>query len=77
MRKERFEENELLVLAMFDSGNRKETLERIEEILPHVEDDEEVYPLVIQTIEKLKRITDVDYHRLELEAYKQEPEEEE
>ena len=66
MRNVKFEENELLVMAMFDAGNRRETKERIE--------DQEIYSLVLQTIEKLKRITDMDYHRIDLEGYKQEPE---
>ena len=70
----KFEENELLVMAMFDAGNRRETMERIEEITPHVEEDQEMYSLVLQTIEKLKRIADIDYHRINLEGYKQEPE---
>ena len=75
MRNVKFEENELLVMAMFDAGNRRESMERIEEIIPHVEEDQEIYSLVLQTIEKL--ITDMDYHRIDLEEYKQEPEEEE
>ena len=77
MMKVTFEENEYLVLAMFDSGNRQTTLERITEILPHVEDDEEVYALSIGTIEKLKRISDMEYHKLDLEPYKQDVEDEE
>ena len=68
----KFEENEMLVMAMFDAGNRRETMERLEEIIPHVEEDQEIYSLVLQTIEKLKRITDMDYHRIDLEGYKQE-----
>ena len=72
MRNVKFEENELLVMAMFDAGNRRESMERIEEIIPHVEEDQEIYSLVLQTIEKLKRITDMDYHRIDLEGYKQE-----
>ena len=56
MRKVTFEQNEMLVMAMFDAGNRKHTLERIEEVIPNVQDDEEVLPLVVNTIEKMKRI---------------------
>ena len=40
MRKVTFEQNEMLVMAMFDAGNRKHTLERIEEVIPNVQDDE-------------------------------------
>lgn len=77
MRKVAFEQNEMLVMAMFDAGNRKHTLERIEEVLPYVQDDEQVLPLVVNTIEKMKRLSDTDFHKLDLEPYKQEPEDEE
>lgn len=77
MRKVTFEQNEMLVMAMFDARNRKHTLERIEEVLPYVQDDEEVLPLVVTTIEKMKRLSDADFHKLDLEPYKQEPEDEE
>lgn len=52
-------------------------MERIEEVLPYVQDDEEVLPLVVNTIEKMKRLSDTDFHKLDLEPYKQEPEDEE
>lgn len=77
MMKVKFEENEYLVLAMFDTGNRSTTIEKITEILPHVEDDEEVYALAIQTIEKLKRISNAEYHKIDLTPYLQKPEEDE
>ena len=44
---------------------------------PHVEDDEEVYALAISTIEKLKRISDMEYHKIDLEEFKQNAEDEE
>lgn len=72
-----FEQDEMLVMAMFDAGNRKHTLERIEEVVPYVQNDEEVLPLVVNTIEKMKRISDAEFHKLDLEPYKQEPEDEE
>lgn len=77
MRKVTFEQNEMLVMAMFDAGNRKHTLERIEEVIPYVQDDAEVLPLVVTTIEKMKRLSDAEFHKLDLEPYKQEPEDEE
>lgn len=74
MMKIRFEENEMLVIAMFDTGNRQTTLNDMQEALPFVEDDNEIYSLVIQTIEKMKCITDMDYHELALDYYKQDTE---
>lgn len=74
MRKVSFEQDEMLVMAMFDAGNRRHTLERLEEVIPYARDDEEVLPLVINTMEKMKRLSDAEFHKLDLEPYKQEPE---
>lgn len=74
MMKIRFEENEMLVIAMFDTGNLQTTLNDMRDALPFVEDDNEIYSLVIQTIEKMKCITDMDYHELALDYYKQDTE---
>lgn len=75
MRKIQFEENEYLVMAMFEESNRLSTLEKIEEVVPFVEDDPEIYPLVMTTIEKMKCISDDDFKKMDLEPYKQETEE--
>ena len=70
-----FENDELLVMAMFDGGTQRRTMDQIEEILPHVQDDDEVFPLAINTLNKLKQISEAEYLSLDLESYKQEPEE--
>lgn len=75
MRKIQFEENEYLVMAMFEESNRLSTMEKIEEVVPFVEDDSEIYPLVMTTIEKMKCISDDDFKKMDLEPYKQETEE--
>ena len=75
MRKIQFEENEYLVIAMFEESNRLSTMEKIEEVVPFVEDDPEIYPLVTTTIEKMKCISDDDFKKMDLEPYKQETEE--
>lgn len=77
MMKVRFEENEYLVMAMFNTGTRSATIEKIEEVLPHVEDDAEIYGLTVSTIEKMKRISNAEYHKIDLTPYLQEPEDEE
>lgn len=74
MRKQTFEENEYLVMAMFEEQSREQTIRHIEEAVPFVKDDSEMYPLVIGTIEKMKRMTDHEFAMLDLEPYKQEPE---
>ena len=75
MRKIQFEENEYLVIAMFEANNRLTTMEKIAEVVPFVEDDEEIYPLVMTTLEKMKCLSDEDFKKLDLEPYKQEVEE--
>lgn len=40
-----------------------------------MQDDEEVFPLAINTLDKLKQISEAEYLSLDLEIYKQEPEE--
>ncbi len=47
MRKVTFEQDEMLVMAMFDAGNRKHTLERIEEVIPYIQDDIDKDRLVV------------------------------
>lgn len=74
MRKIKFEENEYLVMAMFEESDRLSTIKRIEEAVRFVEEDPEVYPLVMTTIEKMKCISDADFKKLDLEPYKQETE---
>ena len=53
MRKIEFEENEYIVMAMFEGENRQDTMEKIAEVVPFVEDDTEIYPLVMTTMEKM------------------------
>ncbi|MCD8068577.1 MAG: hypothetical protein LUE87_06780 [Lachnospiraceae bacterium] len=56
------------------SSSRSVTMERITEIIPFIEGDMEVYPLVVSTLEKMKRLSDTAFQSLDLEPYKEEPE---
>lgn len=76
MRKVELEENEYIVMAMFEAKTRQESAEQIAEILPFIEEDEELTELVRGTIDKMGQISDADYSALDLEPYKQEPEDE-
>ena len=76
MRKIEFEENEYLVMAMFEGENRQDTMEKIAEVVPFVEDDTEIYPLVMTTMEKMKCLSDEAFKKLNLEPYRQDVEEE-
>ena len=47
MRKIAFDEEELLVLAVLEPDTRKNTIARLEEILPEVKDDPDMEAIVI------------------------------
>ena len=72
MKKIAFDEEELLVLAVLDPDTRKNTITRLEEILPEVKDDPDMEAIVISAAEKLKRITDEAFELLGLEEYREE-----
>ena len=72
MRKIAFDEEELLVLAVLEPDTRKNTIARLEEILPEVRDDPDMEAIVISAAEKLKRITDDAFDLLGLEEYREE-----
>ena len=72
MRKIVFDEEELLVLAVLEPDTRKNTIARLEEILPEVKDDPDMEAIVISAAEKLKRITDEAFYLLGLEEYREE-----
>ena len=72
MRKIAFDEEELLVLAVLEPDTRKNTITRLEEILPEVKDDPDMEAIVISAAEKLKRITDEAFELLGLEEYREE-----
>ena len=72
MKKIAFDEEELLVLAVLDPDTRKNTITRLEEILPEVKDDPDMEGIVISAALKLKRITDEAFDLLGLEEYREE-----
>ena len=72
MRKITFDEEELLVIAILEPDNRKNTIVRLEEILPEVKDDPDMEAIVVSVTEKLKLISDEVYKQLGLEEYREE-----
>lgn len=72
---ERWEENEYILMAMFQKESRQKTMEEIRSVHPFIKDDEEMQALVASTLEKMSHMTDVEFLSMDLEPYQIEPEE--
>ena len=66
----RFEEDEYTALAIFDAGNRVQTMEAMDEIFSYL--DEDMKFLIFTTIKKLYYLSDEGYKELQktVEIYK-------
>lgn len=70
-----FEENELIVMAIFAEKTKKETIETLKEALETLEEspqdasDDEMIEIVTSLIEKLQLIEDKYFHALDFEYY--------
>ena len=69
----RFEENEYILMAMFQRESRQETIDKIHSVIPYVSRDEEMLFLINSTLEKLWFLSDEAFLSLDLEPYRQEP----
>lgn len=74
---DRFEENEMILMAMFQKETRRQTMEDISAIIPFIAEDEEMIFLANQTLEKMRDLSDEDYLNLDLEVYQEEAAEDE
>ena len=73
----KFEENEYFLVAMFQKESRQATIEEIHNVIPYIGRDEEMLALINSTLEKLWFLPDEAFLGLDLEAYKEEPMEDE
>lgn len=73
----RFDENEYLMMAMFEQGNRRQTMREIRSVIPFLKEDAEMLSLVNSTLEKMEHISDEEFSGIDLEHYRQEPMEDE
>lgn len=73
----KFEENEYLIMAMFQMENRQQTMREIRSAVPFLKDDTEMLSLVNRTLAKMKKLSDEEFALLDLEPYKQESVEDE
>ena len=72
-----FDTDECSVTAMFDKGNRNDTMEAIGHIIPFLKGDADMIVLVCNTLRKLLCMSDEGYQTflIDLEDYKSELEE--
>ena len=59
----RFEEDEYIAVAIFDAGNRVQTMEAMDEIFSYL--DEDMKLLIFTTIQKLYYLSDEGYEELQ------------
>ena len=68
-----FDMEECIVKAMLDQGNRIDTMEAIDRVIPFLAGDSEMIMLVCETIRKLFCMSDEGYEvfLMDLEEYKE------
>lgn len=66
----RFDELELMLMAMFEQKTLKGTIQTLTEVQQLVEEDAEMAVLVQQSIQKLQQLNEQQFKELELEWYK-------
>ena len=75
MKPVKFEENELMVMAIFEEKTRQDAVMTLKEALEVLEEtkedvsDEEMIEIVSSLIEKLQQIEDKYYYTLDLDSY--------
>ena len=65
----RFDELELMLMAMFEQKTLKGTIQTLTEVQQLVEEDAEMAVLVQQSIQKLQQLNEQQFKGLELEWY--------
>ena len=80
MRRVEFDENELMLMAIFAEKTKQETIDTLKDTLELLEEptenvpDEEMIEIVSTLIEKLQQIEDKYFYALEFDDYMQEME---
>ena len=68
----RFDELELMLMAMFEQPTIKDTIQVLMEVQPLVAEDAETAALVQQTIQKMQQLNEQQFKGLELEWHRPE-----
>ena len=70
MKKIMFMDDEMRVISMFDTSSRETALKAVEAVVPFTREDAELSAIVVSTVEKLKRISDEEFAKLDFEIYR-------
>ena len=73
----RFDDLELMLMAMIEQPTLRDTIQMLMEIQPLVAEDAEMAALVQQTIQKLQKLNEQQFKGLELEWHRPEESEKE
>lgn len=68
----RFDELELMLMAMFEQPTLRDTIQVLTEAQPLVAEDAEMAVLVQQTIQKMQQLNEQQFNGLELEWHRPE-----
>ena len=66
----RLEENEMILMAIFSAESRQAIMDRIQNVLPYVREDEEMQALVVNTLKKMQEMTEQEFQSVDLEVYR-------
>ena len=72
MRKITFMVDEMRVISMFDTSSRSTALSAVESVVPFTREDAELSAIVVSTVEKLQKISDEDFVKLDFDYYRYE-----
>ena len=72
MKKITFDEEELFAIAVFSPDTRSNTVASMTNVLPELEEDAEMHALLLSAVEKLKRISDQEYNKMDIDTYREE-----
>ncbi len=72
MKKITFDEEEMFVIAVFNPDTRSNTIHIMSEVLPELKDDQDMFDLLLSAMEKLKKISDDEYKKMDLSDYRDE-----
>ena len=70
-----FNEDEILILGIYEEESREKSIEAMKAILEDLTDDPEMLELVRGTIDKLSKLTDEEYLQIDFSEYEDELEE--